>query len=226
MSDSPDAPHDRQPLLTGGAPLAAARGALILVHGRGATASGILSLGQQLQATHLAWFAPQAGGNTWYPQSFLAPTLANEPGLSSAVRVLGTLVARLEGAGVPAERIAFAGFSQGACLTLEFVARHARRYAGVLAFSGGLVGPDGTPRDYPGDFAGTPVFLGCSDVDGHVPLPRVRESERVLRAMGAAVDCRIYPGMGHLVNDDEVQAGRDVLAAVGGAVPGSAPTSR
>ena len=207
-------PHQGGPILAGGAPVAAARGALILTHGRGATAESILSLAPLLGATDLAWFAPQASGNTWYPYSFLASIPQNEPGISSGLQVLRDLVDYIEKAGIPAERIALAGFSQGACLTLEFAARHARRYGAVIGFSGGLIGPDGTPRDYAGSLAGTPVFLGCSDVDSHIPLARVHESKDVLERLGAAVDERIYPGMGHLVNDEEIAAAKALLQGI------------
>jgi predicted esterase len=136
----------------------------------------------------------------------------NEPWLSSALRVIGALLERLAEAGFGPERVALLGFSQGACLGLEYAARHARRYAGVIGLSGGLIGPEGTPRDYPGSLAGTPAFLGCSDVDPHIPLARVRETTAVLRRLGAAVTERIYPGMGHLINEDEIPFVRGLLA--------------
>lgn len=212
MSTVIKGPHQGARILAGGAPVAGARGALVLTHGRGATAESILSLAPLLGADDLAWFAPQASGNTWYPFSFLSPIPQNEPGISSGIRLLADLVASIEAQGIPAERIALAGFSQGACLTLEFGARHARRYGALVGFSGGLIGADGTPRDYAGSLAGTPVFLGCSDIDSHIPLERVHESARVLEGLGGAVDERIYPGMGHLVNDDEIAAVRAILA--------------
>lgn len=207
-------PHQGQPIVTGGAPLATARGALILTHGRGATAESILSLAPLLGADDLAWFAPQASGNTWYPFSFLSPIPQNEPGITSGIQVLRDLVAYIEKAGIPAERIALAGFSQGACLTLEFGARHARRYGALVGFSGGLIGPDGTPRDYAGSLNGTPVFLGCSDVDAHIPLARVHESATVLSQLGGSVDERIYPGMPHTVIDDETAAVRAIISKI------------
>ena len=201
-------------VVTGGTPLAQARGALILTHGRGASAESILSLAPLLGADDLAWLAPQAAGNTWYPYSFLSPIPQNEPGITSALRVLADLVAHIEAAGIPAKRIALLGFSQGACLTLEFAARYPRRFGALAGLSGGLIGPDDTPRTYPGSLDGTPVFLGCSDVDAHIPMARVHESATVLTRLGAAVDERIYPGMGHLVNDDEISAVRELLAAI------------
>lgn len=199
-------PHAGQPVLHAGVAVAEARLAAILVHGRGASADDILGLAHELDTHDVAYLAPQAAGFSWYPYSFLSPLAQNEPGLTSALGVIGTLVARLGEQGVPAERVVLMGFSQGACLSLEFAARHARRYRAVAALSGGLIGPAGTPRAYPGTFAGTPVLLGCSDIDPHIPLERVRESAEVLRGMGASVDERIYPRMGHTVNRDELDA--------------------
>lgn len=214
MTTSNAGPHQGQPIVTGGAPLATARGALILTHGRGATAESILSLAPLLGADDFAWFAPQASGNTWYPFSFLSPIPQNEPGITSGIQVLHDLVAYIEKAGIPTERIVLAGFSQGACLTLEFGARHARRYGALVGFSGGLIGPDGTPRNYAGSLGGTPVFLGCSDVDAHIPLARVHESATVLTRLGGLVDERIYPGMPHTVIDDETAAVREIISKI------------
>jgi predicted esterase len=199
-------PHAGQPVLHAGPPLHAARLAVVLLHGRGASAEDILGLSHELRARDVAYLAPQAEGHTWYPYSFLAPIRQNEPGLGSALTVIASLLQDLEARGVPPGRVALMGFSQGACLAVEFAARHARRYAAVAALSGGLIGPPGTPRDYQGSFDGTPVFLGCSDVDAHVPVERVHESADVFRRMGAAVDERIYPRMGHTVNRDELDA--------------------
>lgn len=207
-------PHQGMPIVTAGAPLASARGALIMTHGRGATAESILSLAAHLDVDDFALLAPQASGNTWYPYSFLSPIAQNEPGITSGLRVLADVVARVEDEGIPAGRIALLGFSQGACLTMEFAARNARRYGALIGLSGGLIGPDGTSRDYPGSLGGTPVFLGCSDTDAHIPLARVHETAEVLERLGGSVDERIYPGMGHLVNDDEIAAVRTLLAAV------------
>lgn len=204
-------PHAAQPVLTAGPRPASARLSLILVHGRGASAEDILALGHQLELEDVACLAPQAAGHTWYPYSFLAPTEQNEPGISSAFGVLSRIVDGLHDEGVDPSQVALLGFSQGACLVLEYVARHARRYAGVFALSGGLIGPPETPREYAGSFAGTRVFLGCSDVDPHIPLERVHESAGVFRRMEAKVDERIYPGMGHTVNFDELEAVRDAL---------------
>jgi phospholipase/carboxylesterase/glyoxalase family protein len=171
-------------------------------------------LAEELHAPDIAWLAPQAAGLTWYPYSFLSPIPQNEPGITSALGVLAGLVREAAGAGVPASRVLLMGFSQGACLVLEFAARHPAVYAGVVGLSGGLIGPPGTPRDYPGSLSGAPVFMGCSDVDPHIPVERVQESADVFRRMGAAVDARIYKGMGHTVNMDELSAVRSLLAAV------------
>lgn len=204
--------HGDQPVVAAGQPLPDASAAMILVHGRGASAESILTLADELDRPDLAFLAPQAARHTWYDYSFLAPLDQNEPGLSSALARLGELVEHIESEGVPAERIVLLGFSQGACLSLEFAARNPRRFGGVVALSGGLIGPPGTPRDYPGSLAETPVFLGCSDRDPHIPLQRVQESTRVFRRMGADVTERIYPGLGHTVNDDELDFIRELLA--------------
>jgi len=201
------------PVLEAGEPLAKARAVMILVHGRGATAADIMTIGSELMHPGYAYLAPQASGNQWYPNPFTAPLDTNEPYLSSALGVLEALLARVEAA-VPAQRIILLGFSQGACLTLEFAARHARRYGGVVGLSGGLIGPDGTPRDYPGSFAGTPVFLGCSDVDPHIRKERVQEAAAVFGRMGARVTMRLYPGMGHTVSPDEIEAVREIIESL------------
>jgi predicted esterase len=205
-------PHAGQPLLRSGPSPKDARLVAIMLHGRGASAEDILGLAQQFSARDIAYVAPQAAGSTWYPHSFLAPIARNEPWLGSALRVIAGLVEDLAQQGIPSERLVVMGFSQGACLTLEFAVRHARRYAAVVAFTGGLIGPPGTPRDYTGDFAGTPIFIGSSDVDPHVPLERVQESTAVFRKIGATVDERIYPRMGHTINADELQAVDALLA--------------
>lgn len=207
-------PHQGQPLAWAGKPVKEAAAAMVMVHGRGATAESILELRREFAAPDLAYVAPQAVGYTWYPYSFLAPMEENEPGLSSGLVRIGEVLAELEAAGIPPERTFLLGFSQGACLTLEFAARNAKRYGGVFGLSGGLIGPPGTPRDYPGSFAGTPVFLGCSDRDPHVPRERVDETAEVLRRMGAEVTERIYPAMGHTVNLDEVEFVKALMTPV------------
>ena len=208
-------PHQSQPIVAAGRPLGEAAAAVVMVHGRGATAESILTLAEELGRPDLAYLAPQAAGSTWYPYSFLAPLHQNEPGLSSGLARIGEVLARVEAAGIPSERTVLLGFSQGACLTTEFAARNARRYGGVVALSGGLIGPPGTPRDYAGSLAGTPVFLGCSDRDPHIPLPRVEESAEILAELGGEVTKRIYPAMGHTVNEDELEHVRRILAGLG-----------
>jgi predicted esterase len=207
-------PHQGQPLLARGRQLSEARAAMVLVHGRGDSAAGIMALAQELPHPEFAFVAPQAAGGQWYPNRFIAPLASNEPELSSALQALADALATIEGAGIPPERVILLGFSQGACLALEYVARNARRYGAVAGLSGGLIGPDGTPRDYAGSLHGTPVLLGCSDVDFHIPVGRVHETAEVLGALGAQVDKRIYPGMGHTINQDELGAVRAMMAAL------------
>jgi phospholipase/carboxylesterase len=210
----PADPHQGQPVLAAGQPLDRAKAAMVLLHGRGATAQGILSLADELGHSGFAYLAPQALANSWYPLSFLAPLDRNEPYLSSALSGISHVVESLTQAGIPDERIALLGFSQGACLALEFAARHARRYGGVFGLSGGLIGPDGTSRDYAGSMAGTPVFLGCSDADPHIPSERVIESAEVFRRLGAEVTARLYPRMGHTVNQDELDFVRTMMEGI------------
>ena len=207
-------PHQGQPVRTAGTKLETATAAMVMIHGRGATAESILTLVQAIDTPGFAYLAPQAAGGTWYPNSFLAPIPSNEPGISSGLAAIDDLMKRISSAGIPADRTMLLGFSQGACLSLEYAARHARRHGGIAGLSGGLIGPDGTPRIYPGSFDGTPVFLGCSDVDFHIPAERVRETARVFEKMGAVVTMRLYPGMGHIVNDDEVHHVKAMMAAV------------
>ena len=209
-------PHANAPVLTAGRALDEATAAVILVHGRGGTASDILGLAHYFDRPHLAYLAPQAAGSTWYPYPFLAPLGANEPYLGSALAALAALLGRVSAGGIPPARTVLIGFSQGACLALEFAARHPQRYGGVAGLSGGLIGPPGVPRHDQGDLAGTPILLGCSDVDPHIPLTRVHESAAALQALGADVTTRIYPGLGHTINQDEltrVAALLDGLAA-------------
>lgn len=189
-----------------------ARGAVVMLHGRGASSADILTLVPELAQTDLTFWAPQAAGFSWYPQRFLAPLPANEPALSSALALVAGLVDELAEHGIPPERTALLGFSQGACLALESALRRPRRYGAVVAFTGGLIGPPGTTWTAPGSLAGTPVFLGASDRDPHVPRERVEESGQVLERYGATVDLRIYPGLGHTVVEDELEAARMLLA--------------
>ena len=197
-----------------GVPVERARAAVIMLHGRGAPAHDILGLAEEFRQDDVAFLAPQAPGYQWYPRSFLAPLAQNEPHLSQSLATVGAIVAHLGENGVQPERIGLVGFSQGGCLALEYVARNARRYGAVAGLSAGLIGPPGTPRDYAGSLAGTPAFLGCSDVDPHIPLPRVHETRDVLARMGAAVTTRIYPGMPHTINADEIAEVGKLLAAI------------
>jgi phospholipase/carboxylesterase len=159
----------------------------------------------------VAYLAPQAAQHTWYPNSFLAPIEQNEPGLASGLQAIEDILVKTADAGIEPERTLLLGFSQGGCLTAEFVARNARRYGGVAILSGGVIGPEGTPRDYEGSLSGTPIFLGCSDTDPHVPQERVHESTDVFEDLDGDVTERIYEGMGHTVNDDELQAVTNLL---------------
>jgi len=201
----------QESLRTAGQPLATASKALIMLHGRGGSAADILSLAPHLHVREYALLAPQATQSTWYPYSFLAPPAQNEPGLSAALAAVGRVVAAAAGAGIEPENIYFLGFSQGACLTLEYVARHAARYGGVAAFTGGLIGDRVYLDNYAGDFAGTPIFLGSSDPDPHVPAERVRASTALLTSLGAAVTEQIYPNMGHTISQEEINTANAVI---------------
>jgi phospholipase/carboxylesterase len=197
-----------------GKDLSPGRKVLILVHGRGGSAEDILSLATHLEVSDYSLLAPQATGNTWYPYSFMAPPTQNEPWLSSALELLKSTVDDLIAQNIPASSVYFLGFSQGACLTLEFVTRNAQRYGGVVAFTGGLIGDKIAPENYSGDFAGTPVFIGTSDPDPHVPVERVYATANILRDMGAVVVEKIYNGMGHTINQNEIdEANRMVFNA-------------
>ena len=204
-------PHQGQPIRIAGEPINRARAAMLMVHGRGARAEDILSLAYEFDQPGFAFLAPQAAGNTWYPNRFLVPLDENEPWLSSALGFVRNVLAEITNAGIPHERIMLLGFSQGACLTVEFAARNARRYGGIVGLSGALIGPEDTPRDYPGSLGGTPVFLGCSDVDFHVPKERVDETAEVLRRLGGEVTQRLYPNMEHTVNQDEIDFVRGMM---------------
>ncbi len=204
-------PHGQDRVESAGAPLDATSGAIIALHGRGGGAGDIIALAKEVAPPGVTILAPQAAGNTWYPYPFLEPIERNEPYLSSALRRVGEIIAELHLSGIAAEHTALLGFSQGACLALESAARNAQRYAAVIGFSGGLIGPPGTLFDYAGSLAETPVFLGCSDIDPHIPKERVKKTAAVLSRLGAAVDLRIYPGMGHTINRDELEAVRALL---------------
>lgn len=204
-------PHQGQPIRIAGEPISRARAAMLMLHGRGASAEDILSLANEFDQPGFTYLAPQAAENTWYPNRFLVPLEQNEPWLSSALAFVEEVLEEIINAGVPRQNIMLLGFSQGACLTLEFAARNAERYGAVIGLSGALIGPEGTPRDYPGSLAGTPVFLGCSDVDFHVPKEHVQQTAEVLKGLGGDVTMRLYPNMGHMVNQDEIDFVRGMM---------------
>jgi predicted esterase len=204
-------PHGVEPVVAAGAPLGTSPVVMIMVHGRNAAPANILDLVPSFERPDITYLAPAAAGRTWYPYSFMAEREKNEPGLSSGLWVLEHLVQDVVARGIRKDHVILLGFSQGACLTAEFAVRHADRYGGVIAYSGGMIGEPGTTWDYPGSFSRTPVFLGCSDVDAHVPKTRVDESAAVFARMGAEVTERIYPGMGHTVNDDEIAFARSLM---------------
>lgn len=202
-------------IITAGKELTKASKVLLMIHGRGGSAEDILSLADYLQVQDYTLVAPQATGNTWYPYSFLAPPAQNEPWLSSALYLLKEVVDDLHGAGVPSEQIYFLGFSQGACLTLEFVTRNATRWGGVAAFTGGLIGDKIYRENYSGDFGGTPVFIGTSNPDPHVPVERVYATTNILKEMHADVTEKVYAGMGHTINADELEQANKLVFGAG-----------
>ena len=204
----------RHDLSHAGAPPSRAKGVVLLIHGRGASAESMLPLADVLAMPDLCYLAPQAEGHTWYPQSFMAPTAANEPYLSQALGRIAAIIADILGADIDAAKLAIIGFSQGACLTSETVLRNPRPYGFVGVLSGGAIGPPGTPRDDAGTLEGARIFLGCSDHDPHIPLARVKETTAVFTRMGAEVTERIYPGSSHGINDDEVAHLRAGLVAL------------
>jgi len=208
------APHHGQPVRMAGEPLDRARAAMLMVHGRGARAEDILSLADEFDQPGFTYLAPQAAGNTWYPNRFLVPVQDNEPWLSSALALVGDALAQIIHAGIARERIMLLGFSQGACLALEFAARNAKRYGGLVGLSGALIGPDDMPREYKGSLAGMPVFLGCSSVDFHVPKERVDQTAEVLRKLDGQVTERLYPNLDHSVNQDEIDFVRGMMQSL------------
>lgn len=199
-------------IVTKGASLEDASQAMLMIHGRGATAEGILDLSKHLKVDGFALLAPQATMNTWYPHNFMAPVAQNEPGLSSALEVIGEIVSDIIQAGIAPENFYFLGFSQGACLASEFAARNAQKYGGVFVLSGGVIGEQVNMGHYQGDFKGTPILLGCSDVDAHIPLGRVKESAQIFKEMGAEVEERIYPNAHHTIFKDEIEFVNEVLS--------------
>lgn len=206
--------HQGMPVARFGADVAAASAAMIMIHGRGASAEDILYLAHELDAPDVAFLAPQAANATWYPNRFIAPVAANEPWLSSALQVVDDLVGSLVAAGIAHDKIFLLGFSQGGCLATEYAARNPRRYAGVIGLSSGLIENGDQPRAYTGTLDGTPVLLGCSDVDFHIPLARVERTAQIFANLGATVDTRIYPGMDHTVNKDEIDAVQHLIERI------------
>ncbi|MEX0607930.1 MAG: dienelactone hydrolase family protein [Balneolaceae bacterium] len=208
-----EGPHQSQQVAQAGVSAEEADVAMIMIHGRGAGAESILELANEFDTDKkIAFRAPQASGFTWYPYSFLAPTKQNEPGLSSGLQQIFNIISELESAGIPKQKIYLLGFSQGACLASEYIARHPAKYAGLIALSGGLIGNQVKLENYDGDMQETPVFMGCSDVDPHIPKERVDETERVFNKLGAKTVKKIYPGMGHLVNQDEIKHIKGMLS--------------
>lgn len=204
-------PHQREAVLVAGASPENAAYALILIHGRGSTAQEILGLAHEIGVDNVFAIAPQAANHTWYPNRFNTPVAGNEPWLTWALARVGEMVTYAANAGIPQDRIVVAGFSQGACLALEWLARTGTRVRAVAGLSGGMIENGDKPRAYETDLLGARVFLGCSDVDFHIPLERVERSAELLGAMGAEVDKRIYHGMGHTINDDEIGHLRSLL---------------
>lgn len=203
--------HANQPTYAAGAPLENAQAAMIMLHGRGADAESILAFAAEFKQTGIAYLAPQAAMHAWYPNRFIAPVASNEPWLTSALEKITSLLEHVHTVGIPPAQTFLLGFSQGACLALEYAARHPQRYAGVFGLSGALIENGDKPRIYEGTLAGTPIFLGCSDVDAHIPADRVTRSAELLRGMDADVTVRLYPGLGHTVNEDEIRFIKDVL---------------
>ncbi len=206
-------PHANQPVLHAGTPIAEAKGAVVLLHGRGATAEDILNLAPPLHVPGLAYLAPQAANRTWYPNSFMAPRESNEPYVTSALATIASIVADLESQGITRDRIVIAGFSQGACLSTEFVASNPARYAGLIAFTGGLIGPPDTDLTHTGNLTGTPALLLSGDPDPHVPWQRVQATATELQRMGAEVKTRRYPNRPHTISGEELTLARKLLEA-------------
>ena len=197
--------------ITAGAKPSQAKGAIIMLHGRGGTAQDIIRLASHLDVKDYAIYAPQATSNSWYPNSFLAPVKDNEPALSSALSVVDHLVKQIEADGIPAGKIYFLGFSQGACLTLEYIATHAKPYGGAVAFTGGLIGEKLNSTNYNGDFSNTPIFISTGDPDPHVPLARVRESVEILKGLKANVNLKVYKGRPHTITQEEIDLANEFI---------------
>lgn len=214
-SDQPfRGPHQDQPVVHHGLPAPEAQKAMILVHGRGASAQSMIRFAGELSADQIHYRAIQASEHRWYPRSFLAPRKLNQPGISSGLQAIYDQIAELNGEQIPTEKIALLGFSQGGCLATEFAARHPRRFGAVIGLSGGLIGKDVHPDHYSGSLEQSPVFLGCSDRDPHIPRERVELTSRIFQQLDGEVTQRIYPGMGHTVNKDEITEINRMLAAI------------
>lgn len=207
-------PHQKSNTVHAGADIERASGALIMIHGRGATAESIIMLAEEFGDHNLHIVAPQASQFQWYPNSFLAPTQQNEPGLSSGLQAIHTIIAELEEKGIKKEKTILLGFSQGACLASEYVARHPAKYGGLIVFSGGLIGDSISAENYSGSLEQTPVFMGCSDIDHHIPEERVHDSAEILESLGASLTRKIYPGMGHTVNEDEIKHATEIITSI------------
>lgn len=202
--------HDHH-IVTAGTALADAKRAFIFLHGRGASAEDILLLSDHFDTTDTALLAPQASNNSWYPYSFIAPAEQNQPALDSALEIVKSLVTAVINAGIPQQEIYFIGFSQGACLTLEYVSRNAAQYGGVVAFTGGLIGKEVNMKNYKGDFKKTPVLITTGDPDPHVPVSRVEVSAGIIRKMNANVSVKIYPGRIHTISQKEIDLARELI---------------
>ena len=207
-------PHYGQAILSTGESLTNATSAMIMIHGRGGSAEDILAMSNHFTTPNVAYFAPQAKNFTWYPNRFIMPRASNEPYLTSAMRIISDLILHITESGLSTDKIMLIGFSQGACLTLEYAIRNPKRYGGVFGLSGGLIGADGELKGYVGSLNATPVFLGCSDVDDHIPVGRIHQSADLLAGMGATVTKRIYPNMGHTINQDELDFIKGAMDAV------------
>ena len=198
-------------IVTAGIPVEQAKSALIMIHGRGASAQSMVPLSNYLDLKDAAIFAPQAMNHSWYPTSFIAPVEQNQPALDSALEMIGGLVTDIINAGIAADRIYFMGFSQGACLTLEYVTRNAEKYAGVIAFTGGLIGKELQAKNYQGDFGQTTVLITTSDPDPHVPLKRVKETGGIMEKMNARLHVVAYPGKQHTITNEEIDLANTIF---------------
>lgn len=205
-------PHQTEPLITGGADPDNAKAALVMIHGRGATAQSILGLADQLEHRNMiTFYAPQAADNTWYPHSFMEPSVMNQPGLDSGLQRIFDVISEIEAKGIKKKNIFLLGFSQGACLASEYVARHPAKYAGLIVLSGGVIGDEVDFDSYEGDLKETPVFIGCSTRDPHIPRNRLEDTEKLFKQLNADVQLKIYSGLGHTINEDEIEHANEIL---------------